>query len=44
VWAANFLGSVWRVEPSSGRVTEIALGQHPTGIAVGDGAIWAAIS
>jgi streptogramin lyase len=44
VWSANSMGSVWRIEPSSGRVTKIALGHHPTGIASGDGAVWVAIS
>ncbi len=44
VWSANSTGSVWRIEPSSGRVTKIALGHHPTGIAAGDGAVWVTIS
>jgi len=44
VWAANFRGSVWRVEPSTGRVTKIALEHHPTGITVGDGEVWVTIS
>ncbi len=44
VWSANSMGSVWRIEPSSGRVTKIALGHHPTGIAAGDGAVWVTIS
>jgi len=44
VWSANSMGSVWRIEPSSGRVTKIALGHHPTGIASGDGAVWVAIA
>jgi hypothetical protein len=44
VWSANSTGSVWRIEPSSGRITKIALGHHPTGIAAGDGAVWVTIS
>lgn len=44
VWALNSAGSVWRVEPSSGRVMKIALAHRPTGIAAGHGAVWAAIS
>jgi YVTN family beta-propeller protein len=43
IWVANSgAGSVWRIEPSSGAITQIPVGEEPTALAASSDAVWVA--